>query len=142
MKPIKFTIPIAPITKKNHQQIIYHSGRPMVIPSKQYLQYEKDAMWFLPNVDTIKEITDAIAASQAYAANVTVFNTMMNVKAVFYMPTKRRVDLTNLLQALLDVLVKYGILADDNSKVVFSVDGSYVDYDKENPRTEVEIWNI
>ena len=122
MKPIKFTIPIAPITKKNHQQIIYHSGRPMVIPSKQYLQYEKDAMWFLPNVDTIEE--------------------KVNVKAVFYMPTKRRVDLTNLLQALLDVLVKYGILADDNSKVVFSVDGSYVDYDKENPRTEVEINGI
>ena len=122
MKPIKFTISIAPITKKNHQQIIYHSGRPMVIPSKQYLQYEKDAMWFLPNVDTIEE--------------------KVNVKAVFYMPTKRRVDLTNLLQALLDVLVKYGILADDNSKVVFSVDGSYVDYDKENPRTEVEINGI
>lgn len=120
MKPIKFTIPIAPITKKNHQQIIFHSGRPMVISSKQYLQYEKDAMWFLPNVDTIEE--------------------EVNVKAVFYMPTKRRVDLTNLLQALLDVLVKYGILADDNSKVVFSVDGSYVDYDKENPRTEVEIY--
>lgn len=120
MKPINFTIPIAPITKKNHQQIIYHAGRPMVIPSKQYLQYEKDAMWFLPNVDTIEE--------------------KVNVKAVFYMPTKRRVDLTNLLQALLDVLVKYGILADDNSKVVFSVDGSYVDYDKENPRTEVEIY--
>ena len=122
MKPIKFTIPIAPITKKNHQQIIFHSGRPMVIPSKQYLQYEKDAMWFLPNVDTIEE--------------------KVNIKAVFYMPTRRRVDLTNLLQALLDVLVKYGILADDNSKVVYSVDGSYVDYDKENPRTEVEINGI
>ena len=33
----------------------------------------------MPNVDTIKEITDAIAASQAYAANVTVFNTMKSV---------------------------------------------------------------
>ena len=77
-------------------------------------------MWFLPNVDTIEE--------------------KVNVKAVFYMPTRRRVDLTNLLQALLDVLVKYGVIADDNCKVVFSVDGSYVDYDKENPRTEVEIY--
>lgn len=35
----------------------------------------------LPNVDTIKEITDAIAASQAYAANVTVFNTLKSVIA-------------------------------------------------------------
>ena len=35
----------------------------------------------LPNVDTVKEMTDAIAASQAYAANVTVFNTMKSVIA-------------------------------------------------------------
>jgi len=119
---IKFTIDIAPVTKKNHQQIIYNSGRLMVIPSKQYKQYEKSAMWYMPQVDTIEE--------------------PVNVKAVFYMPTRRRVDLTNLLQALLDVMVKYGVLADDNSKVVFSVDGSYVDYDKEHPRTEVEIWTI
>lgn len=35
----------------------------------------------LPNVDTIKEITDAMAASQAYAANVTVFNTLKSVIA-------------------------------------------------------------
>lgn len=122
MKPVKFTIPIAPITKKNHSQVIRNkkTGTVMVIPSRQYLQYEKDAMWFLPHTDTIEE--------------------PVNVKAVFYMQTRRRVDLTNLLQALLDLLVKYGIIADDNSKIVFSVDGSYVDYDKENPRTEVEIY--
>ena len=94
----------------------------MVIPSRQYLQYEKDARWFVPHSETIEE--------------------PVNVKAVFYMPTRRKVDLTNLLQALLDILVKYGTLADDNSKIVFSVDGSYVDYDKDNPRTEVEIWKI
>ena len=35
----------------------------------------------LPNVDTVKEMTDAIAASQAYAANVTMFNTMKSVIA-------------------------------------------------------------
>ena len=35
----------------------------------------------MPNVDSIKEITDAMAASQAYAANVTVFNTMKSVIA-------------------------------------------------------------
>lgn len=120
----KFTINIAPITKKNHQQIIYNksTGRPMVIPSPQYRQYEKDARWFMPHIETIEE--------------------PVNVKAVFYMPTKRRVDLVNLQEALLDVLVKYGVLADDNSTIVYSMDGSYVDYDKSRPRTEVYIWQI
>lgn len=94
----------------------------MVIPSKQYLQYEKDCRWFIPRVDTIQN--------------------PVNVKAVFYMPTRRRVDLVNLQEALLDILVKYEVLADDNSNIVYSMDGSYVDYDKERPRTEVFIWEL
>ena len=35
----------------------------------------------LPNVDTIKEMTDAMAATQAYSANVTAFNTLKSVIA-------------------------------------------------------------
>ena len=67
------------------------------------------------------------------------FRRPVNVRALFYMPTKRRVDLVNLLQALLDILVKYDVLEDDNCNIVASTDGSRVLYDKENPRTEVII---
>ena len=35
----------------------------------------------LPNVDLVKEITDGMAASQAYAANVTAFNVLKTVIA-------------------------------------------------------------
>ena len=35
----------------------------------------------LPNVDMIKEITDAMAAAQAYSANVTAFNVLKQVAA-------------------------------------------------------------
>ncbi len=35
----------------------------------------------LPNVDMVKEMTDAMAASQAYSANVTAFNTLKAVVA-------------------------------------------------------------
>ena len=35
----------------------------------------------LPNVDLIKEITDGMAASQAYSANVTAFNLLKSVVA-------------------------------------------------------------
>ena len=35
----------------------------------------------LPNVDMVKEMTDAMAASQAFNANVTVFNTIKGVIA-------------------------------------------------------------
>ena len=55
------------------------------------------------------------------------------------MPTRRIVDLTNLEEAIDDILVKYGVLKDDNSRILVSHDGSRVLYDKDNPRTEVTI---
>lgn len=116
---IKFTILISPITKKNHSQIILCKGRPMLIPSKQYIQYEKDCKVFMPKCDTI--------------------NVPINIKAIYYMPTRRKVDITNLLSATHDILVKHKVIEDDNSSIVVSVDGSRVFYDKENPRTEIEI---
>ena len=35
----------------------------------------------MPNVDMVKEMTDAMAAAQAYASNVTAFNTLKTVIA-------------------------------------------------------------
>ena len=122
MKDVKFTIPLNPVTKKNSQQIIMVCGRPRIIPSKKYKEYERDCMPFLTNIHKITG--------------------KLNVKAVYYMKTRRRVDLTNLHEALHDILVKYGILEDDNCNIIHSTDGSYVDYDKENPRTEVTITYI
>jgi Holliday junction resolvase RusA-like endonuclease len=58
------------------------------------------------------------------------------------MPTRRRVDLTNLLEAAHDTLVAAKILADDNNTIIASVDGSRVLYDKENPRTEIIIQEL
>lgn len=117
---LKITIPIAPRTKKNSMQIITVKGRPMLIPSKLYKQYEKDCKPFMPNPKP----------------NIC---SPVNVKCTYYMPTKRRVDLTNLLEATDDMLVHYGVLEDDNRNIVTSHDGSMILYDKSSPRTEIEI---
>lgn len=117
---LEFTIGLPPVSKKNHSRIITAHGRPMIIPSKQYVQYEKDCSLFIPRLDH-------------------PISTPVNIKATFYMQTRRLCDLTNLLQSLDDILVKYKVIADDNRNVVYSVDGSRVLYDKLNPRTEVVI---
>ena len=119
---IKFTIKLPPISKKNSQQIVVNraTGRPFVMPSKQYKEYEKDALWFIPKVEA-------------------PIICPVNVKCLFYMPTRRRVDLTTLLEAIDDVMVKAGLLAAECCTIVESHDGSRVFVDKENPRTEVEI---
>lgn len=63
----------------------------------------------------------------------------VNVKCVFYRDSRRRVDLSNLISACNDILVKYGVLADDNRNVIYAQDGSRVFYSKDNPRTEITI---
>lgn len=119
-------IPIEPRTKKNHQQIIKNrsTGALMVIPSKQYKEYEKDCMEHIP--EDIRRGIDY----------------PVNVCCKFYMGTKRKCDLVNLLQSIDDILVRAGVLADDNYTVIESHDGSRVFYDKEFPRTVVEIRRI
>ena len=125
MNDIQITIPFTPVSKKNHQQIIRIGGVPRIIQSKQYREYEKAAVLHL---------------NMVYKAfGLAPIDGPVNVQMVFYMPTRRRVDLVNLQEAALDVLVKGEVLKDDNSKVVVTMDGSRVSYDKEHPRTEITI---
>lgn len=118
----KITIPLVPVTKKNAQRILVNraTGKPFVMPSEKYKQYEEDCRIFL------RQSGDPIAYP-------------VNVRCLFYVPTRRRVDLSNLISAIDDILVKYGILEDDNRDVIAGHDGSRVFYDKKNPRTEIYI---
>ena len=123
MAEIRYTVKLPPITKKNSQQIMMNpkTGKPFIMPSAKYRQYEKDAEWFLkPKPPRPIECT-------------------VNVKCVFYMPTRRRTDLNNLLEAATDLLVHAGILADDHYGIVAAHDGSRCLWDKDNPRTEIII---
>lgn len=123
-----YTIPLPPVTKKNSGQIIF-TGRkcpvckrghtPRLLPSKKYREYEEAALWCLQRKEPI--------------------TTPVNVQCLFYMPTKRKVDKSNLEEACHDLLVVAGVLADDNRNIIASTDGSRVLYDKNNPRTEIYI---
>ena len=118
------TLKGAPRTKKNHQQILRNrSGRPFVAPSKEFLVYQEQCLWQIRTPQ--RSISEAV-----------------NVKAVYYMPDRRRVDLVNLLEATCDILVKAGVLADDCATIVAGHDGSRVKYSKECPRTEIEITEV
>lgn len=121
---INFTIPLAPISKKNSQRILINSrtGKPFIMPSAAYKDYEREAALFIPRGVQINE--------------------PVNVKCLFYMPTRRKCDLTNLLEAIDDILVKTGLLADDNYTIIEAHDGSRVYHSKNLPRTEVYIERI
>ena len=120
---ISFTIDLPPRSKKNSQQILTNrkTGRPFIMPSAAYKAYQKAALMLIP------------AEARQH------IDYPVNVKGVFCMPTRRACDLVNLLEALDDVLVDAGVVADDNCNVIAGHDGSRVLYDKEHPRTEVTI---
>ena len=121
---IRIVIPLIPYTKKNSQEIHVIKRRkdgraiPKITPSSNYKNYARAASWYIKerNIDY-----------------------PVNVKALYYMPTHRIVDITNLHEALHDILVSCRMLVDDNVNIIASTDGSRVFYDKENPRTEVII---
>lgn len=120
MPIITIIIPLNPITKKNHGNIVMIKGHPIMLPSKPYQEYEKKCKEYMPVLDN-------------------PINYPINLKVKYYMETKRKCDITNLLQATCDILVKYKVLEDDNYSIVSSVDGTEVFYDKENPRAEIYI---
>lgn len=122
MRPVKLILRGAPVTKKNSQRILRTgSGRPFIQPSAQYKRYEADCLRQIP---------------RPFCQQI---DTPVNVQCVFYMPTRRRCDLVNLLESVCDILVRAGVLADDNCRIVAAHDGSCVRLDRANPRVEIDI---
>jgi Holliday junction resolvase RusA-like endonuclease len=120
MNELKILIPINPVTKKNHGNIVMIKGHPIMLPSKPYQEYEKKCKAYMPRMAKPIDVP-------------------INLECHYYLETRRKCDLTNLLQATCDILVKYKVLEDDNYTIVASVDGTKAEYDKENPRTEIII---
>lgn len=106
--------------------IIKAGNRHMLIPSKQYKAYERDFV------------------SQCIKIGVSnkKLSKRLNIACVYYMKTKRKVDLTNLLSATMDCLAKAKVIEDDNCNIACSHDGSRVFYDKDNPRVEIKISEV
>lgn len=118
-------IPLQCRSKKNSQEILINSrtGRPFISQSKLYKQFEAECGYYLMrhryNID--------------YA---------INLKCTFYVPDKRKRDLTNLENAIADILVKYNVIQDDNYNIIQSWDGSRIIYEKGREETIIEIRRV
>lgn len=122
---MQFLILGNPITKKNSSQMVMNpkTKRWFPVPSKQFKAFQANA------IKQIKATGEPIKSP-------------VNICYTFWMETKRSVDGLNLSEAMDDILIKAGILTDDNRDIVAGHDGTRVYYDKENPRTEIQITEI
>ena len=126
LKEIRITLYGDPRTKKNSQRPITAESKKgkkytMILPSAAYEDYEADCL---------RQITGNYRR---------LIDTPVNVEAKYYMATRRPIDLTNLNEAIHDILVKARVLMDDNRNIIASTDGSRVYWDKKNPRVEITI---
>lgn len=115
----RYFIPGIAVTKKNSQQMAFNpkTGRWFPVPSKAYKRFEKSA------------------AAVLSAPGIPPIDYPVNVQCSYYFPLnkdgsdpKKKPDLANLLEATDDILVKYGVILDDNVDIVATHDGSKVYY--------------
>lgn len=92
-----------------------------MISSAAYLEWEGDALWQLKGKPKVKTYPTTISC-------------------IFYNKDKRRRDNSNMLDSVQDVLVKAGILEDDNCWLL-DVGGARSELDSLNPRVEVTLDN-
>lgn len=105
-------------TKKNSSRIVIAGKKRMLLPSEAYVKFEQKCKPYLKPLKIDYPI---------------------NLNCKFYMKTRRRVDLNNLLAAITDVLVKHQVIVDDNKDIIIGFDGSRVLYDPQLPRVEIII---
>ena len=124
---INFTVDVKPTTKKNSGRIVMRgegvNARPVLLPSEQYMKFEKDTQPYFVHVRN----------------TVGIIHYPVNVQCLFFMDVHRKVDLCNLLNAVDDSMVKSGLILDDNRDIIAGHDGSRVYFDKTNPRIEITI---
>lgn len=111
---MKITIQGSIPSKKNSRNIFVRGGRIVNIPQTNYKTWSEDAYKQLSGVKEIKNIQE--------------------VHLEFYPKDRRKFDLTNKAESIMDVLVDCGIIEDDNYSVIPKVVLVFGEVDKENPR--------
>lgn len=120
MSVIDITLKGRPATKKNSGRIISGNGKPIIIPSEAYKNYEDACMWQL-------------AGKKLHVSGIIV------VECKYYLPNKRSwPDLIGLLQATSDILTKAKVI-DDDKWICSYGDSCIAGIDKDNPRAEIRI---
>lgn len=112
-------IPGQPTSKKNNLVVRCVNGKPVVIQSKAYRQFEKQALKTLLVYKNAR------------------FTGPVQVTAHYWLKNRRRPDLNNLMAATADLLEKAGVISNDRD--IVSWDGSCIMGISSNPRTEILI---
>jgi hypothetical protein len=123
-----FSVLGAPRTKKNSSRVVRAGGFTKVLPSKAFTLWHKEASSYALLIKTLL---------REQGADLPITE-RVNVAAVFFCDRYgKAADAVGLYQAIADWMEDVGIL--ENDRQIITWNGSRVDSDKVNPRTEVSI---
>ena len=133
---MKFTITGDTIIKKNHRPIYINraTGKRFLGKSKRLSDYETWAVTCLK--EGIVEYWEGMILGELPGFKLFPIKEPIQITYKFYCKTKRKVDLSNLIEAPQDALVKAEIISDDN--IIKRIIAEKF-YDKNNSRCEIEI---
>lgn len=64
----------------------------------------------------------------------------LHIRYKFYMPDNRKTDLSNKIESINDLFVRYWIIEDDNRKIIRNIEAESMWIDRNNPRCEIQIF--
>lgn len=118
---MKFTIHGRIPSKKNQKRMICKGNRPLLLSSEKHKEWHKEQSLLI----------------KKYRPKTPFDN--CKIKMMFYAPDKRKADLTNKAESVMDLLVDNGFVEDDNWFNVYGIGLGFGGVSKENPRVEIEI---
>ena len=130
---MKLIISNAPRTKKNHGHVVRVRGRQFHMPSKAWQKWCDDAKITIPDYRMPHWGWNGIGP------DVLLPDQALNCAAVFYRDA-RRGDAVGYYQGLADLLEKRHIVTNDSQ--IVSWNGSRMELDSANPRTEIELSEV
>jgi Holliday junction resolvase RusA-like endonuclease len=112
-------------SKKNSKNIIKRWWRTFIVSSKEYIKWENEQIEYLWDNQT--EILEWLPPYK--------------IEYNFYLPDKRKTDLSNKVESINDMLVKFWCIEDDNCEILQELHIYFKWVDKENPRCEILLLN-
>jgi len=127
MREIIFILNNTPPSKKNSKRILknFKTGKNFISSSENHNVWHKETFYEL--------LKQRKGLRETYT-----FTHLIEINYMF--GDKRRRDLTNMTDSIMDILVDTKILEDDNVFVCPDIHPRYVGYNPKKPKTEIKIY--
>ena|SRR3990167_1901030 len=112
-------------SKKNSRNIFCRGGKPVNTPNQRYKDWHEDALWQL------KEQKVFACPYQEIKLEITI-----------YPKTKRKSDLTNKAESIMDLLVDAEVIDDDHWFICKEINLKFGGVDSKNPRAEITFCEV